>query len=183
MGEGTRADYWQSSGRRAAVAIVRTIEADPVYLLLRRVVHAADPWSGHYAFPGGGWEPSDQTLLDTCMRETFEECGITLQLSQLRMQLPPRVAGALSGSAVSVTPFVFELPLRPPLTLQPQEIASAHWLPHSRVCSPSAHTQRPLLPHAPEREFRCLSLDDYYIWGFTYELLRDVALQEGWGTV
>ena len=63
----------------AAVALIRVRGQDPDYLLLRRASNPQDPWSGHFALPGGRKEPGDRDLLETCIRETWEECGVKLQ--------------------------------------------------------------------------------------------------------
>ena len=46
--------------------------------LIRRAERRGDPWSGHLGFPGGRAEPEDGSLLETALRETREELGVTL---------------------------------------------------------------------------------------------------------
>ena len=62
----------------AAVAAIVVGAQEPEILVLKRRPHPQDPWSGHYAFPGGRRDPEDEDLLATCLRETREECGISL---------------------------------------------------------------------------------------------------------
>src|SRR3954462_15817082 len=89
---------------QAAVALIRTAGRDPEYLLLRRATNPDDPWSGHFALPGGRWESGDKDLLETCIRETREECGIILEPGQLIKPLPMSVAGAGMGRPMIVAP-------------------------------------------------------------------------------
>ena len=62
----------------AAVAIVRTRGPDSTILLMRRAEREDDAWSGHWSFPGGRRDESDVDLLQTALRELWEECGIRL---------------------------------------------------------------------------------------------------------
>src|ERR1041384_1718421 len=95
---------------RAAVALIRTRGPDPEVLLLRRATHPTGPWSGHFALPGGRWEPGDADLLQTCMRETFEKTGLRLEPGQLVAALPMAIAGGHMGRPMDVAPPVAPVP-------------------------------------------------------------------------
>ncbi len=77
----------------AAVAIIRSLAPHESFLILRRVAHPDDPWSGHFSFPGGRKETRDQDLFATCIRETIEETGVLLEAAQLQQRLPLEPAG------------------------------------------------------------------------------------------
>lgn len=62
----------------AAVAAILTVQADPSLLLIERVSHDRDPWSGHIAFPGGRIEVDDGSTQAAAERETREEVGLDL---------------------------------------------------------------------------------------------------------
>src|SRR3989338_2518259 len=112
----------------AAVALIRIAGTPPEYLILRRAVNEADPWSGHFSLPGGRREAGDADLLATCLRETWEECGVALPLSALVRALPVTVAGSVVGRMSPVSPFLFELPERPGLVLDGGEISASRWV-------------------------------------------------------
>jgi len=69
----------------ACVALIRlkktqdSLQDEIVFI--KRSICEGDPWSGHCAFPGGGLEKTDSTLLDTAIRETKEEIGLSLFLN------------------------------------------------------------------------------------------------------
>ena len=75
-------------------------------LVIRRAENEYDPWSGHMALPGGGYEPGDCSVYDTARRETLEEISIDLDESQFLGRLddvgPRRMPGQLVVSTVVV---------------------------------------------------------------------------------
>jgi 8-oxo-dGTP pyrophosphatase MutT (NUDIX family) len=160
-----------SSTASAAVAIIRCPDPDESYLILRRAARPQDPWSGHYSFPGGRKEPGDPDLLATCIRETEEETGIILTPDLLLRRLGRETAGHYSRQPVVVQPFLFSLPSRQPLRLAPDEIQGAVWLDAARFRDPGSHLDVEMLPG---RLFPAYPVLDYYLWGFTYRLLRTI---------
>ena len=156
---------------KAAVAIIRCERPMTSYLLLRRAAHPEDPWSGHFSFPGGRKEPYDNTLLDTCLRETMEETGIRLNSTQLVQTLKPEPAGHNLKHLIWVQPFLFSLSNRPEITLDETEIVNSSWVSAKQFTTPSSHTETEMLPG---KIFPTFPLEDYYLWGFTYKLLGKI---------
>ena len=155
----------------AAVAIIRSLFPRDSFLILRRVIHPEDPWSGHFSFPGGRKDAQDQDLLATCIRETREETGFLLQADQLQRRLPLEPAGQRSQHHLLVQPFLFTIDKRPTLTLCPKEIQSACWLRIDEFKNPALHKNVEMFPG---RLFPTYPLEDYYLWGFTYRLLLSI---------
>ncbi len=155
----------------AAVAIIRSLVPRESFLVLRRVVHPNDPWSGHFSFPGGRKDAIDEDLLATCMRETREETGILLHADQLQQRLPLETAGQKSQNQLLVEPFLFTIENRPNLTLCQEEIQSACWLSIEQFQNTALHKSVEMLPG---RLFPTYPLEDYYLWGFTYRLLLTI---------
>ena len=67
---------------------VRQIEDEPHLLFMRRSekVHTH---KGQISFPGGGFKPSDGTLINTALRETEEEIGLKTEKVKVLGHLPP----------------------------------------------------------------------------------------------
>jgi len=164
-----------SSSPAAAVAIIRVNEPIDSFLLLRRTSNPHDPWSGHFSFPGGRREPEDRHLLATCIRETHEETGIRLTENLLQAELSAAYAGSRIDSRILVQPYLFQLPARPKLDLDPSEIQSYRWLDTSLFQDRALHVEAEVLP---DLYFPAFPLDDYYLWGFTYRLLAQVLAAE-----
>lgn len=155
----------------AAVAIIKTLCPKESFLVLRRAAHPADPWSGHFSFPGGRKEAWDKDLLATCIRETLEETGITLKPAHLLQELPLEPAGRNFSRPLWVQPFMFTLSAPPPLQLETKEIESGCWLDIASFRDPAKHRSVEMLPG---QFFPAYPLDDYYLWGFTYRLLCSI---------
>lgn len=155
----------------ASVAIIRSFAPRETFLVLRRATHPNDPWSGHFSFPGGRKEDKDQDLLATCIRETKEETGILLDAEQLQQRLPLEPAGLNLNIPIWVEPFLFTIENHPPLTLNQQEIQSACWLNARLFQDIELHKRVEMVPG---RMFPAYPLEDYYLWGFTYRLLRAI---------
>lgn len=155
----------------AAVAIIHCPFPEESYLVLRRAARPQDPWSGHFSFPGGRKEDQDIDLLATCIRETQEETGIILTPDHLQRRLAQEIAGHYVRKPVVVQPFVFSLPTRLPLQLEAEEIQGAVWLHAARFRDPKHHLNVEMLPG---RLFPAYPIKDYYLWGFTYRLLRTI---------
>ena len=158
----------------AAVAAIVTADLETEILFFKRKANPQDPWSGHYAFPGGRRDRQDSSLLDTCIRETFEECGVQLSPEALIKQYPVRQAGNALNQPVPVTTFLFELPQQPAIQLQAGEISCHEWLDLKYAADKANIVQRAMSPRFPEMLFPCIPATAGFVWGFTYEALMMV---------
>jgi 8-oxo-dGTP pyrophosphatase MutT (NUDIX family) len=154
--------------------LIRVAAHPQEFLILRRALHPDDPWSGHFSLPGGRRDPEDRDLLATCIRETREECGINLGPETLLRELSRLQAGNILGHPAWVTPYLFELPSRPPLALDASEVAAAYWVPAEYLLDPRNRLEAATLPQDPSRLFPCIRLEGGYLWGFTYRVFQDL---------
>ena len=161
--------------KEAAVATIVSTTSTPEVLVLKRKTNPRDPWSGHYAFPGGRREHNDASLLETCIRETYEECGIQLSPSTLVKEYPVRKAGNYLNKPVPVTAFLFELAEQPRIRLQTAEISCHEWLELGYVADRTNIIERAMSPRCPDILFPCIPATAGFVWGFTYETLMMVV--------
>lgn len=157
-----------NSNPMAAVAVIICHSPHASVLVLRRVTHPEDPWSGHFSLPGGKREHKDRDLFATCVRETFEETGINLNEKDCIKPLTPQAAGNKLDNPLWVQPFLFSLSRRPELALEAKEIADYVWLRIKRFKELHRHQNVEMFPG---ELFPTYPLQDYYLWGFTYRLL------------
>jgi 8-oxo-dGTP pyrophosphatase MutT (NUDIX family) len=76
---------------RLAAVLMPIIECeDQIYLLFTRRTETVADHRGQVSFPGGSWEPGDINLVNTALRETWEELGITASKIEVLGCLEPR---------------------------------------------------------------------------------------------
>ncbi len=161
----------QSGEPEASVAVIRSLEPTEAILVVRRVNNVRDPWSGHFAFPGGRREKRDKSIYETCVREVCEETGIRLTPESLEHVLAPLYAGRNVEAPVLVQPYLFEFSSRPAVIVEPSEIDSYLWIETDLFRDKKRHIETEALPGRLRPAF---PLRDYYVWGFTYHLLCSV---------
>ena len=158
----------ESRARRAAVALLLREKADRLELLvIKRAENVVDPWSGHMALPGGGWEPGDRDAYDTAHRETLEEVGIDLDegrfLGRLDDMGPRRAGRELVVSTVVVA--IDAVPAR----LDPLEVEEAFWVPLDLLADKTVE-----IPDFPGSWPAFTYKDRYIIWGLTHRILTQL---------
>ena len=139
-------------------------------LFIRRADRTGDPWSGQVAFPGGRRQPEDSSLLDTALRETREETGVSLAGAERLGQLDDIHPRTPLLPPVFVRPFVFALPSCPALELS-DEVQAAFWLPLRRLSERGVQRDITIALRGGERRFPAYVVDDDVIWGMTERIL------------
>ena len=158
----------------AAVALIVVPDPDAI-LVIQRAPYPDDPWSGHMGLPGGRRDPVDADLIDTAIRETREELGVLLDRSMLVSALDDVYPRTKVASPFLVRPFLFSVPSRQPL-VPSDEVASAEWLPVSRLLDPATYQTMTLTVGGTSRTVPGYSLDaDRFIWGMTERVLTPVV--------
>jgi 8-oxo-dGTP pyrophosphatase MutT (NUDIX family) len=145
--------------------------------MIKRTEKPDDPWSGHYAFPGGRAEKGED-LLTTSRRETLEEVGLSLtdevylgeffhlQLFYKGEPLPYAISAHASY-----------LPAPQSFTACPDEVAEAFWFNISDLHNSAHVNHRPFKMSQGQRVFPCLQFDGHTVWGISYLILREIFRQ------
>lgn len=92
---------------------------------IRRTVQHGDIHSGQVAFPGGGMEPQDHSILATALREANEEIGVSPEQLTILGQMP----SFYSISGYDVTPIVSILNPKAELVASPTEVSRIFTIP------------------------------------------------------
>ena len=123
--------------RQAAIALVVCgHEFGDELLFIQRAKSKNDPWSGQVACPGGGKEDSDGGLIETAVRETFEETGLELSQENLIGRLDDQVGSSRSREmALTISAFIFRIHEKSVLAPN-YEVAEAFWSKTSHLTDP-----------------------------------------------
>ncbi len=162
---GTRPGAQSLHAASVLVPIVARAEALTV-LFTQRTAHLKNH-SGQISFPGGRAEVSDASAVETALRETWEEVG----LSADRIEVLGRLPDYHTRTGYRVTPVVGIV--LPPFDLRPDEneVAEIFEVPLAFLLD-----QRNLQRHSREfegeqRHFFAISYEQRYIWGATAGML------------
>ncbi|MDX6629007.1 MAG: hypothetical protein QOH00_1253 [Gaiellales bacterium] len=145
---------------------------DDAVLIARRALHPEDPWSGHAALPGGRWEPGDESLLATALREAREELGIDpLAHGRLLGALGTHVGSGRRISGVRIGVFVAALDERPELQLS-SELEAVYWVPLASLAPVTARVAELPGTDVPAYALELPGADRLVVWGITYAILE-----------
>ena len=128
------------------------------------------------ALPGGRRGPEDVDLVATAVRETREEVGLGLPSSALLGSLDDVVPRTPVLPPIAVRPYVFALPSRPALTLNP-EVAAARWVYLDRLLHPATYHSVRLQIRNESRDMPAYQLDDAIVWGMTERVVTGLLAQ------
>jgi 8-oxo-dGTP pyrophosphatase MutT (NUDIX family) len=158
--------------RWAAVALILAPDPSSI-LLIRRAERAGDPWSGQVGLPGGRRAPEDADLVETATRETVEEVGIDLTRARRLGVLDDVAPRTPTLPPIAVRPYVFALPGRPPVRLNP-EVASCHWVELSALARPDASRLATVTVRGNLLEVPAFMLEGMVVWGMTERILASL---------
>jgi 8-oxo-dGTP pyrophosphatase MutT (NUDIX family) len=158
------------SGRMcAAVALILAPDPDSL-LFIRRAERVDDPWSGHVGLPGGRRAAVDSDLIDTAVRETFEEIGLSLADADRLGALDDVVPRTVALPPIAVRPFVFAIRERLPLVIGP-EVTSAHWVPLAQLQLAGNHGPTTVMVRGDSLVVPAYVVGELVVWGMTERIL------------
>jgi 8-oxo-dGTP pyrophosphatase MutT (NUDIX family) len=157
--------------RCAAVSvIVRAHQGSTEVLLLKRAEREGDPWSGQIALPGGRFEPADQNLYVTALRETQEETGVDLRTAPYHGHADALHPFSAGPKGMPVTPFLFALDAasaaEPRVTLN-AEATAWFWFPLEAAAAGGLHSSITFR----DNTFPAWQFEQHTVWGLTMRIL------------
>jgi 8-oxo-dGTP pyrophosphatase MutT (NUDIX family) len=161
--------------RAAVVALLRFERAAPEVLLIQRVAHPGDRWSGQVSFPGGREEEGDADLLATALRETQEEVGLDLSSTARLLGRIDAVRAIAKGRflPMSINPFVL-VQTRAQAFALGSEATEAFWLPLDRVAQGELDDHFSYRLGPLPMTFPCWRWEGKIVWGLTYQMIRSL---------
>jgi len=125
--------------------------------------------AGEISFPGGKLEPTDSNLLETALRETREEIGLSLKAGQIIGQLNPVVT---LNSGFTILPFVSVIDEIPALSAN-AEVEKIFHIPLDPFLKTMANDPDP--SHNLIQEMFTFEFQGKIVWGASARVLKQVA--------
>ncbi len=153
--------------REAAVMIIQQVRDCGLALLcIQRATHLRRH-AGEVGFPGGAYEPGDDNLLETALRETAEEVGIGRDC----LSAPTFLNRSRTRQGQWVSAYVADLlPKALALQLCPHEIAEAFWLPVPWLLQDLRHETQVFAVEGTEYWAPVYRYQRFTLWGFSSRL-------------
>lgn len=157
-----------SSLPKAAVLIPVTNHPSPRLIFTRRASHMSTH-SGEVAFPGGKQDDTDASLIDTALRESHEEIGLTPD----NVQVIGTTGTVISRFGIEVTPVVGIVEASSALTANTQELDRIFQVPIPFFLNQANQqldrwTEQGTVYRIPRFQYR-----EYPIWGLTAMMLAE----------
>ncbi|WP_339949978.1 CoA pyrophosphatase [uncultured Albimonas sp.] len=140
-------------------------------VLTRRADHLRKH-AGQVAFPGGGLEAGDESLLHAALREAEEEIG----LAPSGVEVVGEIDGHETVTGFAVTPFVGFIDPGFVARPDPGEVAEVFEPPLDFLMDPANHIRESRMYQGQRRFFYAMPWEGRYIWGATARML--VGLSE-----
>ncbi len=152
------------------IPIIERAEGPQVLFMLRSSEMPSHP--GQISFPGGKVHPEDKTRLETALRETEEEIGVTHKEICVLGQLGEH----FGGQGYRVTPFIGALSDETRFTPCPREVDRLFEVPLAHLIDLNAH-----IPEAQEfaghsYQMFAVRFKNWRIWGLTAGIIHTLAL-------
>lgn len=145
--------------------LVRPLEDDLAFFLVKRAEVDDDPWSGDMAFPGGKKNPQDETVIDTAVREVLEETSIDLRDRQVIGFMQPVYSAV--RKTLAVQPVVYRYDETPEVILN-YELTKYLWVPLSEIKQGKTYAV------VKGWEGPVYKVQGETVWGLTFRMLENI---------
>ncbi|PKG85820.1 CoA pyrophosphatase [Colwellia sp. 75C3] len=159
---------------RSAAVLIALVESDNgeglQVLLTKRASHLRHHPS-QVSFPGGKVEKEDTSLIDTALREAYEEIGLSREAITVLGQFPPYQT--ISG--FQVTPIIAIVASAQLYQMDKNEVAEIFQVPLQHFITTNDHHVFVAHKSGKPHNVHFLPYKHYNIWGATAVMLKDLV--------
>ena len=152
---------------RLASILVVIYGDEPIVVMTEKPKHMKFH-AGEISFPGGKLDPEDSNLLETALRETSEELGLTITVEQVIGQLEPVVT---LNSGFLILPFVSVVKEIPTLSSN-AEVEKILHIPLESFLKTQAKDADP--SHNLIQEMYTFEYQNQIVWGASARILKQI---------
>jgi len=142
--------------------------SDPKLLMIEKSRHLNNH-AGEIAFPGGKWTDDDIDLLNTALRETEEEIGLSISRDDVIGQLENVMT---LNSGYTITPFVCIIDTIPQLKTD-SEVESILHIPMIPLLQTLDNDSDP--SHQSLQEMYTFTYNEKIVWGASARILKQLV--------
>lgn len=157
------------STKRGAVLILLYMRDGEPHVVFTKRTNKVAVHKGEVSFPGGAYESSDPSLLDTALRETAEELGVDLRGAIILGRLDD-VRTASSNFVVA--PFVAFVPSPPAFRPDPFEVEEVFDVPLKSLLDPAVFHEEEWELEGVRGRMSFYRHKGHQIWGATARILK-----------
>ncbi|HIE46812.1 MAG: CoA pyrophosphatase [Nitrosopumilus sp.] len=152
---------------RLASVLVVIYGENPIVVMTEKPKHMKFH-AGEISFPGGKFDTDDSDLLETALRETSEEIGLTITRDQVIGQLESVIT---LNSGFLITPFVSVIDEIPPLSAN-SEVEQIFHIPLEPFLKTMAPDPDPT--HNIIQEMYTFEYQNQMVWGASARILKQI---------
>lgn len=154
----------------AAVLIPLYRKKGLMHLLFTKRTNTVRHHKGQISFPGGASASQDESLVDTALRETFEEVGIKPE----DVEVLGRLDQSRTITDFVITPFVAYIPYPYPFVTNPREVEELVEVPLSFLLDDSNISFGPVEFDGVKLFDEQFKYNGHIIWGATFRILQQL---------
>ena len=158
----------QTNGKYRLASVLVIIYGDDPFVIMTEKPQDMKFHAGELSFPGGKLDVSDSDLLETALRETSEEIGLTITRDQVVGQLEPVVT---LNSGFLILPFVSIVDEIPSLSAN-CEVEKIFHIPLESFLKTG--TQDPDPTHNIIQEMYVFEYQNQIVWGASARILKQI---------
>lgn len=152
---------------RLASVLVVIYGENPIVVMTEKPKHMKFH-AGEISFPGGKFDANDSDLLETALRETSEEIGLTITRDQVIGQLESVIT---LNSGFLIAPFVSVIDEIPPLSAN-SEVEQIFHIPLETFLKTMAPDPDP--SHNIIQEMYTFEYQNQIVWGASARILKQI---------
>jgi len=160
-----------ADARPAGVLIAVYPRDGALHFLLTRRTDDVDKHKGQISLPGGKQEDGE-SLLDTALRETREEVGVTIDAAAVLGMLSPVY---IPPTGFLITPYVAAVPDRPRFAVMHREVAELIEVPLAALFDPTIVRREMWMLRGVDVEVPFFQIGPHKVWGATAMVLSEFA--------
>ena len=161
----------KSNFLEASVLIpVLTFKKDLEILLTKRSINLKNH-PGQIAFPGGKKEKFDSSPIETALRETEEEVGLSPHLVEIIASLPKHK----TATGFIIKPYIGAISLPFEETLRCGEVDEIFTIPFNHILNEENFSIQTRKWNGSQRKYYVIPYGPYYVWGATARILLNLS--------